>query len=170
MGEDHGEQCHYSPSASIFTHGVIALRQQITVVGDTRWEQTTYHCHTFSDIAIQLLHDLGAIFHPWILMPPPRAQAMVAALFRPTPTMGKVVNVTTIYEEWLKEVKVDLTTNSRRAGDTVPSVLLNFPVHILAPKIGRGNICGTNERHTTRNDTRQGRASAQTVLDRTGGE
>jgi hypothetical protein len=33
-------------------------------------------------------------------------------LVRPTTTMGKVVNVTTLYDEWLKEVKIDLMPHS----------------------------------------------------------
>jgi hypothetical protein len=65
--------------------------------------------------------------------------------------MGKVVNVTKLYEEWLKEVKVDLTTHSRRAGDMVPPVLLNLSARILAPKLSQGNGGGSNERQTPRN-------------------
>jgi hypothetical protein len=63
--------------------------------------------------------------------------------------------MTTLYEEWLKEVKVDLMTHSRWAGDMVQPVLLNFPAHLLAPQLARGGG-GGNERQTTRNDTRQG--------------
>jgi hypothetical protein len=59
--------------------------------------------------------------------------------------MGKVVNMTTLYEERLKEVQVDLTTYAHWAGDTPPPVLLNFPELFLAPKLARGNGGGTNE-------------------------
>jgi hypothetical protein len=52
-----------------------------------------------------------------------------------------------LYEEWMKEVKVDLTTHSRRADDTVPPVLLNFPAHSLAPKLVRVTVVApTNDR------------------------
>jgi hypothetical protein len=64
------EQCHYSPGAFFFTQGDIVLREQIKVVGDAMWEQTTEHCHAFSAITMQLLHDLGGIFRRWILIPP----------------------------------------------------------------------------------------------------
>jgi hypothetical protein len=57
--------------------------------------------------------------------------------------MGKVVNITTLYDEWLKEVKIDLTTHSRQAGDSVPPVLLNFPAYLIAPKLGWGNTVPT---------------------------
>jgi hypothetical protein len=52
----------------LFIQGVIALPEQITVVGDTRWEQSTEHCRAFSTIAMQLLHDLGALFYRLIIM------------------------------------------------------------------------------------------------------
>jgi hypothetical protein len=60
-----------------FTQGVVALREQITVVGDARWEKITEHCRAFST-TIQLLPNLGAIFHRCILIPPQRASATAA--------------------------------------------------------------------------------------------
>jgi hypothetical protein len=84
--------------------------------------------------------------------------------------MGKVVNVITIYDEWLKEVNVDLTTHSRWVGDMVPPVLLNFPAHLLAPKLAQGSDGSTNGRQAARNNTHQGGATAETVSDRAGGE
>jgi hypothetical protein len=168
VDEDRDKRCHYSLGISIFTQGVIALREPITVVGVVRWEQTTEHCRAFSAITMQLLHDLGGILHRWILMPPVTCVSNCGSneyvLVRPMTTMGKVANVITIYEEWLKESKVDLTTHLRRAGDTVPPILLNFPAHLLAHKLARGDDGGSNEQHTTRNDTRQGRAAAGTHL------
>jgi hypothetical protein len=84
--------------------------------------------------------------------------------------MGKVVNVTTLHDEWLKEVKIDLITHSRWTGDTVPPVLLNFPAHGIAPKLARGHNGGSNNCQTTRNEMRQGRSGAGSAQDRNGGE
>jgi hypothetical protein len=67
--EDQDKQCHYSPGASIFRQGVISP-EQITVVGDAMWEQTSEHCRAFSAINMQLLHGLCAIFLRWIMMAP----------------------------------------------------------------------------------------------------
>jgi hypothetical protein len=78
VDEDQDEQCNYSSGASFFIQGIIALRTQSTVVGDVKWEQTTERCRAFSAIAMQLLHDLGAIFHRWILMGPQRASETAA--------------------------------------------------------------------------------------------
>jgi hypothetical protein len=78
VDEDQDKQCHYSPGASFFIQGIIALREQIIVVGDARWEQTTYHCCALSTITMQLLHNLGAIFHLWIITPPQRASETAA--------------------------------------------------------------------------------------------
>jgi hypothetical protein len=47
------------------------------------------------------------------------------------------VNVTTLYAEWLKEVNIDLTTHSRRTGDTSPHILLKFPAHLISPNLDR---------------------------------
>jgi hypothetical protein len=91
-------------------------------------------------------------------------------LIRPTTTMGKVINVTTLYYEWLKEVKIDLTTHSRQAGETAPPVLLNFPARLIAQKFGRGNIGSANDCHTTRNETHQGQTCMGSALDRKEGE
>jgi hypothetical protein len=97
VDEDQDEQCHYSPGASFFIQGVIALQEQIMVLGDARWEQSTEHCRVFSTNAMQLLHDLGEIFHRWIIMAPPTCVGNRGlkeyVLIRPTMTMGKVVNV-----------------------------------------------------------------------------
>jgi hypothetical protein len=68
VDEYQDEQCHYSPGSSFFVQGVIALREQIMVVGEVRWEQSTEHCRAFSAIAMQFLHDLGAFFYRWIIM------------------------------------------------------------------------------------------------------
>jgi hypothetical protein len=84
--------------------------------------------------------------------------------------MGKVLNMIILYDEWLKEVMVNLTAHSHRAGDTVPPVLVNFPTHLLAPKLAWVNGGNTNERQISWNDTHQGQASAGTVLDRARGE
>jgi hypothetical protein len=90
---------------SLFTQQVTALREQITVVGDTRWEKTTEHCRAFSAFAMQLLHDLGGIFRRWILMGTPTCVGNRGSneyvLVRPTTTMGKVINVTTLNKEWM---------------------------------------------------------------------
>jgi hypothetical protein len=149
IDEDQDEQYHYCPGASFFIQGVVALREPITVVGDARWEKSTEHCRAFSDIAMQLLHYLGAIFHRWIIMGPVMCIGNRGlkeyVLIRSMITMGKVENVTTLYAEWLKEVKNDTTTHSRWAGDTVPPVLLNFPAHLIAPKNGRGNGSQTRQ-------------------------
>jgi hypothetical protein len=91
-------------------------------------------------------------------------------LIRPTTTMGKAVNITTLYTEWLKEVKIDLTTHSRRAGDTVPPILLNFPAHLIAPKLGRGNTSNINDHHVSQNEPRQGHTCAGSALNINGGE
>jgi hypothetical protein len=72
MDEYQDKKCHYSPGAYIFTREVISLREEVTVVGNMRWEQTTEHYRAFSAIAMQLLHDVGVIFLRWIMIPPPR--------------------------------------------------------------------------------------------------
>jgi hypothetical protein len=55
-------QCNYAPGSSSFIRGIITHMEQPTAVGDSRCEQTTENCRDFSAIAMQLLHDLGAIF------------------------------------------------------------------------------------------------------------
>jgi hypothetical protein len=85
-------------------------------------------------------------------------------------TMMKVVNITTLYDEWLKEVKIDLTTHSRWASDTASSVLLNFPAHLISPKLIWGDTGSANARQTTWNDTRQGQTGVGSALGRNGGE
>jgi hypothetical protein len=62
VDEDQDEQCHCTPGSSLFTQGVISVREQITLLGGVRWEQTMEHCRAFSTITMKLLHDLGAIF------------------------------------------------------------------------------------------------------------
>jgi hypothetical protein len=52
VGEDQDEQSHYSPGSSFFIQGAIALREQTTVVGDARWEQSMEHCRAFSSITM----------------------------------------------------------------------------------------------------------------------
>jgi hypothetical protein len=115
---DQDEQCHYSPDSSLFIQGVTPLREKITLVGDTMWEQSTEHCSAFSAIAVQLLHDLGAIFYQWIIMCPVTCvvnqDLKEYVLILPTIMMGKSVNITTLYTEWLKEVKHDLTGITER--------------------------------------------------------
>jgi hypothetical protein len=73
---------------------------------------------------MQLLHDSGAIFHRWTIMPPRTCIGNRGikeyVLIRPTTTMGKIVNVTTLYAKWLKEVNIDLKTHSRWAGNAAP--------------------------------------------------
>jgi hypothetical protein len=124
VDEDQDEQCHYSSGASFFIQGAISMREKITVVGDARWEQSTEHCRAFSSIAMQLLHDLGANFHLWIIIGPATCVGNRGlkeyVLIRPMTTMRKAVNVTILYAEWLKEVKNYLTTHLRRVGDTTP--------------------------------------------------
>jgi hypothetical protein len=115
VNEDQDKQCHYSPVSSFFIRGVIALREQSTVVGDARWEQSTEHSHAFSAIAIQLLHDLGALFYHWIIMGPATSVGnwglKVYVLIWPITTMQKSVNNTTLYAEWLKDFKIYLRTH-----------------------------------------------------------
>jgi hypothetical protein len=100
VDKDEDKQCHYSPGASFFIQGIIALWEQIIVVGDSRWEQTPEHCRALSAITIQLFHDFGGIFHHWIMMPPPMCIGNRGnneyILVRPTTMMGKFVNVTTL--------------------------------------------------------------------------
>jgi hypothetical protein len=132
------------------------------------------HCRAFSAIDMQLLHDLEAIFLRWIVMGPQtcvnNGGSKEYVLVHPTTSMGGGGKVVTHYEQWIKEVKSDLTTRSQRAGDTVPQVMMNFPAHLLAPKVARGNGGSTNEQQTTHNDARQGWASTGTSSDRAGGE
>jgi hypothetical protein len=108
---------------------------------------------------MQLIHD-----YRWIIIVPAtcvgnRGQKEYV-LIRPTTTMGKAVNVTTLYAEWLKEVKIDLTTYSRQAGDMVPPVLQNFPAHLIAPKLGWGNTSNVIDRQTSWKEPHQGRTGA----------
>jgi hypothetical protein len=139
--EDQYDQCNYSPGSSFFIQGVIDLREQITVVGDARWEQSTEHCRAFSTIVMQLLHDLGALFYRWIIM----GLVMCVCnrglqeyvLIRPATIMGKLVNVTTLYAKWLKEVKIDLTTHSRWASN-IPPHTYKFPSAHHRPNIQTG--------------------------------
>jgi hypothetical protein len=99
---------------------------------------------------MQLRHDLGALFYRWIIMGPATCVGNRVlkeyVLIRPTTTMGTSVNITTLYAEWMKEVKIDLTTHSRRAGDTVPPALQNFPAYLITPKLGRGNTSSVTDR------------------------
>jgi hypothetical protein len=81
-------------------------------------------------------------------------------LIRPETKMGNAVNVTTLYAEWLKEAKIDLTTHSRRAGDTVPPVLLYSPAHFIAPKLGQQNTINVTDHQASRNEPCQGRTGA----------
>jgi hypothetical protein len=41
VDEDQDEQCNYSPGVSFFIQGIIALREQIMIGGEARWQQTT---------------------------------------------------------------------------------------------------------------------------------
>jgi hypothetical protein len=72
--------------------------------------------------------------------------------------MGKFDNVTTLYNKWLKEVKINLMTHSRR--------VLNFSANLIAPKLARGHNGGSKYRKTTRNETRQGQAVMGSTVDR----
>jgi hypothetical protein len=174
IDEDQDEQCYYSPGASFFIQGVIALRVKIMVVGEARWEQSMEHYRAFSAIDMQLLHNLGAILHHWIITGPATCVGNRGlkeyVLIRPRTTMGKSVNVTTLFAEWLKEVKIDLTTHSRRAGDTVPPRTSKLPSVFHCTKFGRGNTGNVNDHQASQNEPRQGRTVAISALDRNGGE
>jgi hypothetical protein len=168
VDEDKGEQCQYSPGSSFFIQGIIALREQIKVVGDAWWKQSTERCRAFSAVAMQLLHNLGALFYRWIVMVPVTCVGNRGlkeyVLIRPTTMMGKTVNVTTLYVEWMKEVKIDLRIHSRRYGDTFPPILQNFPAHLIAPKLGRGNTSNVTDRQASRNEPRQGRTGVNSYM------
>jgi hypothetical protein len=174
VDDDQDEQCHYSPGSSCFVQGVISLQEQITVVGDAMWEQSTEHCCAFSVISMQLLHNLGALFYRWVIMSPAMCVGSWGlkeyVLIWPTTTMGKSVNVTTLYAERLKEVKNDMTTHLRWADNTVLPVLLNFPAHLISPKLGRGNTSNVTDRQASRKKPRQGHTGVGSSLDRNGGE
>jgi hypothetical protein len=49
--------------------------------------------------------------------------------------MGEQVNVVIHYEQWLKEVKTDLTPHSRREGDTAPFGAVKLPLATAAEEM-----------------------------------